>query len=430
MNLKAKLDKFLFRQPEDQMNEQTDEENREASGENQDDDIEVDDLEKPEDNAVTLKRKAIAGVAMAAGVFIVVSIASNSVKPKEQHKQLSLETNASNSDPASKLPDKYGDLNKYEASLNKKNGKTPAVNGKTAPGTVQGPVNNVVPSSPSYSAGSRSGVSAGYDFSSSSSGGGGTVPLASASSSSSSSSSNEDSEEDKAAAKAWSDMVNSALSFKFTSDGQGTDQQTMAQGMTAINGDSAYRLDAGTVIQATLLTGITSDTPNGDVVAQVRQNIYDTLTGEHLLIPQGSRLIGKSGSAGSRGNKRLGVVFKRIIFPNGVSVNLPDQNAIDGVGYPGLSDQYDDHASSIYRSAFMSALFSAAAQAATGNTSGSDDRSPGQEAVAGAAASVLQTGQQIVQQDLNMQPTISVRPGFQFSVFINQDFSLGEYDGE
>ena len=97
------------------------------------------------------------------------------------------------------------------------------------------------------------------------------------------------------------------------------------------------------MIQATLLTGVTSDVPNGDVVAQVRQNIYDSLTGTHLLIPQGSRIIGTTGAAGGLGNQRISVVFKRIILPNGASLTLPNQQALDGTGYPGLMDKYNEH---------------------------------------------------------------------------------------
>ena len=116
------------------------------------------------------------------------------------------------------------------------------------------------------------------------------------------------------------------------------------------NGGGGYILNAGSVIQATLLTGVTSNVPSGDVVAQVRQDIYDSLTGRYLLIPQGSRLIGKTALAGG---KRIGVVFQRIILPNGASLTLPDQQAIDGVGYPGLVDKYDDHRGSIYRAGFI-----------------------------------------------------------------------------
>ena len=186
-------------------------------------------------------------------------------------------------------------------------------------------------------------------------------------------------------------------------------------------------LSAGSVIQTTLLTGVTSNVPAGDVVAQVRQNIYDSLTGRFLLIPQGSRLIGKTASAGG---KRIGVVFQRIILPSGASLELPDQQAIDGAGYPGLTDKYDDHRGSIYRAGFMSALLGAGLQSLTGNTSGKDERSPGQEAVSGAVASILQTTQQLIAKDINAEATIDISPGYQFSVFINQDLSIGAYSDE
>ena len=104
-----------------------------------------------------------------------------------------------------------------------------------------------------------------------------------------------------------------------------------------------YALQAGSVIPATLQTGVSSDMPGGDVVALVRQNIYDSLTGTHLLIPQGSKIIGTYGQAGARGNKRIGVIFERIILPDGSSLELPDQKAIDGTGTPGLIDKYTTH---------------------------------------------------------------------------------------
>ena len=191
------------------------------------------------------------------------------------------------------------------------------------------------------------------------------------------------------------------------------------------NGGGGYILNAGSVIQATLLTGVTSNVPSGDVVAQVRQDIYDSLTGRYLLIPQGSRLIGKTALAGG---KRIGVVFQRIILPNGASLTLPDQQAIDGVGYPGLVDKYDDHRGSIYRAGFITALLGAGMQSLTGNTSGMDTRSPGEEAISGAVASILRTGQQLIAKDVDAQPTIEITPGYQFSVFINQDLSIGAYE--
>lgn len=190
------------------------------------------------------------------------------------------------------------------------------------------------------------------------------------------------------------------------------------------SGGAMCALRAGSVIPATLLTGITSDVPGSDVVAEVRQDVYDSQTGMHLLIPQGSRIIGTSGKAGSRGNARIGVVFNRIILPDGTSIQLPNQNAIDGTGMPGMKDQYTQHSGSIFRSAFMTSILGAAAQSATGNTSGDDNRSPGQEAVSGAVAQVMQAASKLVDRAADQEATITIRPGTSFSIFINQDLML------
>lgn len=190
---------------------------------------------------------------------------------------------------------------------------------------------------------------------------------------------------------------------------------------------SSYALQAGSVIQATLITGITTDVDGSNVVAQVRQNIYDTQTGEHLLIPQGSRLIGKAGAAGGRGNPRVKVAFTRLIYPDGHDIQLPNEQAIDGVGYSGLKDQYTEHSGKLYGTAFVTALLAAAAQNATGDSSGSDDRSPGQEAVSGAVADVLNSAKSLIDRQSSVQPTATIRPGMEFSVFITQDLFLAEY---
>lgn len=192
------------------------------------------------------------------------------------------------------------------------------------------------------------------------------------------------------------------------------------------NSSSLHALHAGTIIPATLLTGVTSDVPNSDVVAEVRQDVYDSQTGMYLLIPQGSRIIGTAGKAGNRGNARIGVIFTRIILPNGDNIELPNQQAIDGTGMPGLKDKYSQHSSAIFRSAFMTSLLGAAAQSATGNTSGDDDRSPGQEAVSGAVAQVMDAASKLVDRALDQEATITIRPGTAFSVFLNQDLLLRE----
>ena len=199
--------------------------------------------------------------------------------------------------------------------------------------------------------------------------------------------------------------------------------------ITDVPGEGAsFALQAGSVIQATLITGITTDVEGSSVVAQVRQNIYDTQTGEHLLIPQGSRLIGKAGSAGGRGNPRVKIAFTRLIYPDGHDIQLPNEQAIDGVGYTGLKDQYTEHSGKLYGTAFVTALLAAAAQSATGNSSGSDDRSPGEEAVSGAVADVLDSAKSLIDRQSSVQPTATIRPGMEFSVFITQDLFLAEYD--
>lgn len=192
----------------------------------------------------------------------------------------------------------------------------------------------------------------------------------------------------------------------------------------------SHILHAGSVIQATLLTGISTDIPNNEIVAVVRQDIYDSLTGSHLLIPQGSKIIGQAGSAGGKGVKRIGVTFNRIILPNGNSITLPNLPAIDGTGMPGLKDIYDSHTGNLLRTAVFGTMVSAIAQSATGNTGGSDTRSPGQEAVSGGVKEIQDVISDLVKRSAQNQITIEIRPGKEFSLFVTQDISIPEYTSE
>lgn len=192
----------------------------------------------------------------------------------------------------------------------------------------------------------------------------------------------------------------------------------------------SHMLHAGSVIQATLLTGISTDIPNNEIVAVVRQDIYDSLTGSHLLIPQGSKIIGQAASAGGKGVKRIGVTFNRIILPNGNSITLPNLPAIDGTGMPGLKDIYDSHTGNLLRTAVFGTMVSAIAQSATGNTGGSDTRSPGQEAVSGGVKEIQEVISDLVKRSAQNQITIEIRPGKEFSLFVTQDISIPEYTSE
>lgn len=390
-----------------------------------------------EDEVKTLQKKKImivGGVIVVVAIAAVVSNAMTNKKVQQQDRPLSSAGIAVS--PAQALPDKYSDIAKYNKdSEEEKKLRKDEIRGKSDTKTA---TNGVVTKQQVNSSGnSGTGATTKNDA---------KVVYVKPSNNSVSNINSFDKEQQKVEAEAKREaMISSSLAFAIASDiangkpikeavSDNINASTVSTEYDNYNDDNfvdygiSYTLNAGTVIPATLLTGITSDVPGGDVVAQIRQDVYDSLTGTHLLIPQGSRLIGTSGQAGSRGNKRIGVIFTRIILPSGVSIILPDQKAIDGVGYPGLEDEYTEHKGTAYGSAFMAALLGAAAQSATGNTSGDDERSPGQEAVSGAVAEILRTGEKFVDRELEKQPTITINPGFQFSVFINQDLNLGEYN--
>ncbi|MCX4131081.1 TrbI/VirB10 family protein [Megamonas funiformis] len=390
-----------------------------------------------EDEVKTLQKKKIMIVGGVIAVVAIAAVVSNAMTDKKQQQQDRPLSSASiAASPVQALPDKYSDIAKYNKdNEEEKKLKKDEIRGKSDTKTA---TNGVATNRQQVNSSSNSGTGTGTTKN-------GEKVVYVRPSNSVSSANSFDKEQQKAEAEAEAKkeaMISSSLAFSIASDivnGKSikeavNDNINVSNVSTAydnsdfIDYGTSYTLNAGTIIPATLLTGITSDVPGGDVVAQIRQDVYDSLTGTHLLIPQGSRLIGTSGQAGSRGNKRIGVIFTRIILPSGVSIILPDQKAIDGVGYPGLEDEYTEHKGAAYGSAFMAALLGAAAQSATGDTSGDDERSPGQEAVAGAVAEILRTGEKFVDRELQKQPTITINPGFQFSVFINQDLNLGEYN--
>jgi type IV secretion system protein VirB10 len=187
---------------------------------------------------------------------------------------------------------------------------------------------------------------------------------------------------------------------------------------------SRYVIQAGTVIPAALITGIRSDLP-GQITAQVTVAVYDSPSGRYLLIPQGTRLIGMYDSSVAFGQSRVLLVWTRLIMPNGKSIVLERQPGADTEGYAGLEDDVDYHWGSLFKGALLSTLLSVGAEA---GTSGQDDdivRALRQ----GTSNSVSQTGQQIVQRQLNIQPTLTIRPGFPVRVTVTRDLVLEPYGG-
>ena len=199
------------------------------------------------------------------------------------------------------------------------------------------------------------------------------------------------------------------------------DRRTVSQDRLA-NAASPYVVQAGTVIPAALLTGIQSDLP-GQVTAQITEHVYDTPTGNFLLIPQGSRLIGQYDSQISFGQKRVLLVWNRIMLPDGKSIVLERQQGADARGFSGLEDEVDYHWWDLAKAAALSTLLGIGSELGS-----SDEESDLVRALRrGSQDSVNNTGQQLVRRQLNIQPTLTIRQGFPVRVIVNRDLVMAPY---
>jgi len=201
----------------------------------------------------------------------------------------------------------------------------------------------------------------------------------------------------------------------------GADRRTVSGDRVAAPA-SPYVLQAGAVIPAALLTGLRSDLP-GQVAAQVTEDVYDSPTGRVRLIPQGARLIGQYDAQIAFGQSRALLVWNRLILPNGRSIVLERQPGTDAEGYAGLEDEVDNHWGTLFKAAILSTLLSIGAEA---GTSGSEDELI-QAIRRGGSNSANQIGQRIVARSLNVQPTITIRPGFPVRVLVTRDLVLEAY---
>jgi len=185
---------------------------------------------------------------------------------------------------------------------------------------------------------------------------------------------------------------------------------------------SPYVVQAGTVIPAALITGVRSDLP-GQITAQVTEAVYDSPTGKYLLIPQGARLIGQYDSTVAFGQSRVLLVWTRIIMPDGTSIVLERQPGADAAGFAGLEDKVDYHWWALAKAAVLSTILSVGAEAGTSDS----ENNLAQAIRMGASNSISQTGQQIVERQLNIQPTLTIRPGFPVRVIVTRDLVLAPY---
>jgi type IV secretion system protein TrbI len=190
---------------------------------------------------------------------------------------------------------------------------------------------------------------------------------------------------------------------------------------------STYVVQAGNIIPAALITGIRSDLP-GQITAQVTENVFDSPTGRFLLVPQGTRLIGIYDSQVAFGQSRVLLVWTRLIMPNGRSIVLDRQPGADTAGYAGLEDDVDNHWGALFKAALLSTLLGVGSE--LGTTTGTGSNSAVITALRqGSSDSLNQTGQKVVQRNLDIQPTLTVRPGFPVRVIVNRDLVLEPYKG-
>ena len=182
---------------------------------------------------------------------------------------------------------------------------------------------------------------------------------------------------------------------------------------------SPYEIKTGTFIPGVLLSGINSDLP-GPIKGQVRENVYDTATGDHLLIPQGTTLVGRYSANVSFGQERAMVIWQRMVFPDGQTVNIGAMNGMDQEGYAGFSDQVDNHYFKIFGSAFLLTMLNGDMTVKDGNLvikSQNTNTQRTETAMEKAAAGMIE-------KQLRVAPTIKIRPGFRFNIFVTQDMIL------
>lgn len=189
---------------------------------------------------------------------------------------------------------------------------------------------------------------------------------------------------------------------------------------------SPYEVKQGTVIPGVMITGINSDLP-GQIIGQVSQNVYDSITGKNLLIPQGTKIVGSYDSFVAVGQERALVAWRRLVFPDGSAIDLLGMPGADQGGYAGLSDQVNNHYFKIFGSALMLSLVGAGYQISQPQQDGR--QFPGTQEIIAAEVGrqFAQVSNELIRRNMQVQPTIEIRPGFRFTIMVNKDMVLEPY---
>jgi len=188
---------------------------------------------------------------------------------------------------------------------------------------------------------------------------------------------------------------------------------------------SQYEVKAGSYIPAALITGINSDLP-GSVNAQVTENVYDTVTGNYLLIPQGTKLIGEYNSNVTFGQNRVQVVWDRIIFPDGASLNLDKMQGVDIAGNSGFQDKIDNHYLKIYGNAVLLSLMGAGYDIL--NQKAEQTTDPRETVAASVGQKLADVSGRTLQKNMDVQPTLIIDAGYKFKIMVMKDIVLEEIE--
>ena len=186
---------------------------------------------------------------------------------------------------------------------------------------------------------------------------------------------------------------------------------------------SPYEMKTGTLIPSILITEINSDLP-GQIKAQVSENVFDTATGQYLLIPQGSTLIGVYSSNVQYGQNRVLIAFNQIIFPDGQTLNIGMMNGVNQQGAAGFNDQVNNHYLKIFGSALLMGAITGGIAAADTTQQNQYIESNRQKMIGALISELGQVAKQMIQRNMNIAPTLEIRAGYKFNIFTTKDIIL------
>ena len=192
-----------------------------------------------------------------------------------------------------------------------------------------------------------------------------------------------------------------------------------------------HELAAGSVIPGFTVTGVNTDLP-GKLVGRVSSDVYDSATGRHVLVPQGSVAVGSYSSLVSNGQNRVLIAWEMLTFPDGRSVELLMQPGVDAAGYAGLADHVDYHWDKLLLAGGVSTAVAIGGQLAEGDDSGFGQTEDVAEqlrelAIGGASDTASRIANKVIDRQLDVQPTITVRPGWRFNILVTRNLVLEPY---